>query len=318
VLWFAAAGADTPGQPASCATPSYDGSTFQITCTVPQATVTQTVTVAPSPTPTPTPTVSGASPTPSATTTAPAPGGFPTAATTGVPAGTALTAVNGNLTTSSSGQVITGKSISGDLMVSNPNVTLVNSRVKGRIIYQSTGLKVTDSDVGPDTCPSSGGDYQLITGSDYTLTRAHFHSNNEDLVRLVGGGGTDTITDSLLDGVCFYPGAHLDSVQLYDPGSTARLVINHSTVDVRPVNASGGGNSAVFWADNPAKASTLTISNSLLAGGNYTLALYDAGTIKVTGNTFVRGSYQYGPCATNIPVTFTGNVYDDGTPLTSC
>jgi hypothetical protein len=91
------------------------------------------------------------------------------------------------------------------------------------------------------------------------------------------------------------------------------------------------GNSVVFWADNPGAGSTLTIAGSLLKGGAYTLALYNAGAgsrivIDVHSNTFAKNTWKYGPCATttSVPfdgtsgIKFTGNTLDDGTPLTHC
>lgn len=252
--------------------------------------------------------------------------GFPTESNTG-PSGS-LATVSGSLTTSASGQVVKDKLITGDLVVANSNVTLQNSRVQGRIRTSSgaTNLNIVDSEIGSDTCTGSS-DYQLLASSSVTATRSHFHGGGADLIRLFGG--TVTLKDSLVNGGCEYSGDHYDAVQMYGPGSKANVTIDHSTIDGRS-NASKG-NAAVFWADEPGAGSTLTITNSQLAGGNFTVSLYDANAgsgvfIDVRDNTFVKGTWNYGPCAdTNSiayngkeGVRFTGNKLTDGTALEGC
>jgi hypothetical protein len=237
---------------------------------------------------------------------------LPTAATVGVPAQTQLTTFNGTYR-ATAGETVTAKLITGDFIAA-ANVTLTNSRVLGPIIIHDSGLSLIDDDIGPAACPSSDGDYELIAGP-FSALRVHFHTGvGDDLIRL--SAGTTSITDSLVDQPCFYPGNHLDAIQFYDPGTVANVTIRHSVIDVRPVNSTDHGNAAIFWADQPAASSTLTVTGSLLAGGNYTVALYDAGTINVSGNTFVRASTVYGACATNVPIAFTSNTYQDGGAVT--
>ena len=257
---------------------------------------------------------------------------FPNASCTGVPAGYATSQVNGTVTTTANGQVIDGKVITGDLLVSHANVTVTNTRIMGRIInVASSNLVISNSDIGPDTCPSGPSNYNSIDGSNYTLLRTHIHNNAADLVR-VGATGTVLIEDSILDRTCFYTGDHFDAVQLYAPGSLAKVTIIHSSIDVRPVNVAGAyGNAAVFWAEKPGSGSRLTITQSLLAGGAYTTALYDATAtsnviIDVNNSVYIRNSSQYGPCSSSnsVPfngtsgVTFTGNTYNDGSAIKGC
>lgn len=262
------------------------------------------------------PTTTTTTPPPTTTTTAPPPppGGqacpalpaFPDANCTGVPAGTTLATVNGNLTTTADNQVIDAKLITGDLVVQHNNVTVTNSQIKGRVAYApgKRDLTLRDVDLGMDSCPTSGGsDYELLSGSDYTLTRVHMHHWPADLLRLAGDPNTQIIVeDSLINQACFYAGDHLDAVQMYDPGSVANVTIRHSNIDTRPVNATDKGNSAIFWADNPGAGSNLLVQDSKLAGGQITLALYDATAgsgvvLDAHNNTFVDGSWNGAPCS---------------------
>ena len=57
------------------------------------------------------------------------PAGFPTAATTGVPTGTTLTAYTGPMTITTNGTVIDGKIISGTLLIKAANVTIQNCKI---------------------------------------------------------------------------------------------------------------------------------------------------------------------------------------------
>jgi hypothetical protein len=111
---------------------------------------------APEPTPTPTPTATP-TPTPTATPTPtptpepdPEPAEWPNAANTGVPLGTML-APSGSITTSSDGQVIEGRDISGTVTVNHANVTIRNSRIRSDALQNvrgnSTGLVVEYSDI---------------------------------------------------------------------------------------------------------------------------------------------------------------------------
>jgi hypothetical protein len=260
----------------------------------------------------------------------------------GVPAGTALEVVAGDLATSASGQMIVGKQIEGDIMIRHDNVVISRSRIKGRIYLNGhTGFQLTDVDLGADACPTrSNGGFRLIVGSaGYTLLRSYLHHNADDAL-VVGGGDPVLIQDSVIANTCYYAGDHLDAVQLYDPGLVAKVTILHSTIDVRPVNSTDKGNAAVFWADRPGAGSQLTIHESVLAGGGYTLAVYDSGlnsgvTIDVKNTRFVRNSYIYGACSLGSEVNasnhsptvpfngregirWVGNTYDDGTPLLQC
>jgi hypothetical protein len=253
-----------------------------------------------------------------------------------VPSGTTLTTVNGTLTTSSNGQVIDAKLITGDLVIANDNVTVTRSRIKGRIVnnrdYTSTANTVfQDSDIGRDDCSGGSSPFTTLVGSDYRLTRTHVHNGGADLLGL-HGGGTILVQDSLIDGACFYTGDHLDAAQFYDPGGIGDVTFFHDSLDARCVNSCGDkGNAAIFWADAPGAGSRLTVTNTLLAGGNWSISPYDAGAgskiiITISSDTFVKNSYKYSPCrlANSIPfngiegVKFTGNKLDDGTSVATC
>lgn len=260
----------------------------------------------------------------------------PDASCTGVPAGTNLTTINGGYTTTSDGQVIDGKLINGDLGIANKNVTVKNSRIVGRISNSASkgGLVVMDSDIGLDSCQASAyenGDYNNFNGTNYTMIRSHVHNAGADLMGM-GGTGTILIQDSIVNQACYYSGDHLDAIQFYSPGSDGKVTIQHSFFDSRAVNSGGAnGNAAIFWADNPGSGSHLTVTQTWLAGGNYTASLYDANAgsgviLDLNNNTFVKNSYTYGACSGSNSVTFNGtegikftnNKYDDGTSLSSC
>jgi hypothetical protein len=111
--------------------------------------------------------VAAASSTPTSAPLALAQTGFPNAGNTGVPAGTRLTRVNGDFTTTSNGQTIRARLITGNLVIRNNNVHVTYTRILGRIVDQQsqTGLSLTDSTVGPTACPARSGNYQLLMNS---------------------------------------------------------------------------------------------------------------------------------------------------------
>lgn len=249
---------------------------------------------------------------------------FPDESCTGVPAGVSLSSVSGYASTGS-GQTISGLEISGNLTINHNNVTVTNSRIKGRVVNNASGLIMRDVDIGPDSCPSSSnGGSRLISNAGYTLIRAHLHNNGADLVHL-GGGDDVLIQDSLINNACFYASDHLDAIQFYDPGGVLSATLQHNYIDIRPVNGGGFGNAAIFWADFPGSGSRLNVYNNMLIGGNYTLYGLDAHAssgvvIDVSGNRFLRNQYNYGPCALSNSVPYNGtsgviwnnNAFSDG------
>lgn len=290
--------------------------------TTPPTTTGETTTVPPSTTTT----------NPPVTTTTTVAPGFPTAATTGVPNGATLAQTSGSFTTASTGQVIDGRLITGDLVLNHDNVTVTRSRIKGRVIDNGhRGLLLDQVDLGPDACPSSSnGGTRLLSGSDYTVKRSHLHNNAADLVALYGGG-VIRFEDSLLDKTCYYTSDHLDVFQVYDTGTAPQNVtITRSSIDSRAVNTKALGNSAIQIGDFPPDGSRYTLTGNLLAGGGYTLRLYDMTSssnsrITAMGNVIVKGSYQYAPCVSSNSVDATSpdqtglywsnNKLDDGTPI---
>lgn len=292
-------------------------------------TTTTTTTSAP-PETTTAPTTPGTTDAPTTTTTASP--GFPTAATTGVPSGVILALTSGSFTTASTGQVVDGRLINGDLVLQHDNVTVTRSRIKGRVIDNGhKGLILDQVDLGPDACPStSNGGTRLLSGSDYTVKRSHLHNNGADLVALYGGG-VIRFEDSLLDKTCYYNGDHLDAFQVYDTGTAKQdVTITRSSIDSRAANKTALGNSAIQIGDFPPDGSRYVLTGNLWAGGGYTLRLYDMtassnSRITAMGNVIKKNTYQYAPCVSSNSVDATGqdqtglywsnNRLDDGTPI---
>src|SRR6476619_953475 len=66
---------------------------------------------------------------------------FPNASTTGVRDGVTLTPSSG-ITINTAGAVVSGLNITGNVVITAPNVTLVDCRVIGEILVQSTGATI--------------------------------------------------------------------------------------------------------------------------------------------------------------------------------
>ena len=274
----------------------------------PSSTPTPTPTRTPSSTPTPTLTPT---PTTQAPTTPPPPpssGGKPGPSNTGVPAGTTLTSTGG-MTITKDNMVVDAKDISGAVYVRAKNVTITRSKIHGRgtfgvITVGSGSVTIEDSEI-----------YGFENGIGYdnwTATRVDIHGLTDDGVKL---GDNATLQDSWIHDMTPSADAHADGGQMQ--GGSRNVVVRHNVIDM--ANGREFGNAALFIAPDlgPSSDGPVTITGNWLNGGNYTVFCVDGNNgqyfvknITFTNNRFGRQS-NYGPSRVNVPITQSGNVWDD-------
>ena len=255
------------------------------------ATVTQTVTASPTPTtepsPTPTPT-----PTPAPTT------GYPNASTTGVPAGTTLTAYTGPSRITTAGTVVTGKTL-GCVEVAAGGVVIRNSR-----ITCAAGIAVTINDRGFTGTPALLEDVEItcqntngtaVSEAHFVLRRVNIHSCENG----VDANQDITVEDSYLHDLYNGGEAHMDGIQLawHWDGSAfvccaKDITIRHNTI--YGVDSAGAfGTSAII--SNPGADENVLIQNNLMAGGAATIYCNRPGkgvNVRLLDNRF---STRFGP-----------------------
>lgn len=186
--------------------------------------------------------------------------GLPDATNTGVPAGTSLTVVNGDVYVTTAGTVIDAKDIRGCVIIEAANVTIRRSKISCPNYYTIANLRenyrggsvlIEDSEVDCRNTSGNGLGYYGITAR-----RLNIHSceNGFDV------NDTVTVEDSYIHDLYESSTSHTDGLQL--PGG-AHITINHNTIFVP------GATSAII--SDPTADSDVVISNNLLAGGAYTL-----------------------------------------------
>jgi hypothetical protein len=249
--------------------------------------------VAPAPAPDPTPT----------------PSGKPGSSNTGVPDGTTLSRYTGPSTITTAGTVIDSKDITQGLTIRAKNVVIRNSKIHddqdaiaGVYVDNGGSATITDSEI-----------YNVdlgITYGNWTATRVDIHDTSSDGVKMSSNA---KLQSSWIHNPKPSSGAHWDGVQVQN--GVVNTTIAGSTIDAR----GSGSNSALFLTPDlgPSSDGPLTVTGNWLDGGNFTLYALDGDNgryyidnISVTNNRFGRGA-AFGPTYVNVPVTWSGNVWDD-------
>lgn len=209
---------------------------------------------------------------------------FPNAGCTGVPAGTSLVLVRGNLLVRPTDEttLISGRDVEDCIVVQKPGVTIENSRAACINIEYGTPAYNTDNepatirdveiDCGLTEDPiawSSG-----ISGQNYTATRA-------DIVDCANGfdaGRNVTITDSYIHDVfqSVEHGTHTDGIQAW---SGDGLIIEHNTFYAfaegcrypDPTGDCNGSAAINIGASTDPPISDVLVRRNLIAGGGYTM-----------------------------------------------
>jgi hypothetical protein len=272
---------------------------------------------------------------------APTPGtcNYPTAATTGVPAGTTLKQVPSQVTSgpgwtwnattntavvSTDGTVLSGLSISGTLQVNADNVTVKNVKVTsggnfGISLTHTAGVTISNSTVSGLNTTTGRVGYAIddVYGDSTGMTlKANNISNFRTAVQISTG---------LADGNYIYEpgflaGDHTNG--FYVGGGTQPLTIQNNTI-FDPLSQTDAINLDAPAPGPGAPVANKTIKNNLLAGGSYTIYAGAAGgsptsNIVITGNRFGQNYFpksgQYGPVAyfdrAGTGNTWSGNIWD--------
>lgn len=302
----------------------------------------------PSPTPTrppsssvtrpPSPSVQPPAPSSSApTTTPPAPqtGGiivqgrsFPSAATTGVPAGTTLTPYTGPCSITANNVVIDAKTINCDLRVLGQGIVITRSVINGHIYsdpdYFNGSFTLTDSEVRmPQSAGTGIGDVNFVA------TRVEVTGGS----RSINCAADCTVQDSYLHGQ-YTDLRGIDHESGIRMGSNSKLLHNTITCDASPVPPDAGCSAAITGYGDFAIVQKNTIDNNLIDGGPFGSMGYCAyggstkgkpysngvNNIKYTNNIFMRG--PNGKCGIWGPITsfdsnapgnvWSNNVWNDG------
>lgn len=221
---------------------------------------------------------------------------WPGERSTGVPAGTALQVHEGDLVVSEPGTVVDGLDVRGVVVVLADDVTITNTRVRGRPATHTTALigmshgyrnlTVRRSELVPDEpSPYLYG----VIGWDLTLDEV-------EIARVVDGvhviGSDVTVRSSWIHSLVHYDAdpneqggpTHDDGVQV-QAGSNVRILDNR---------IEGGWNAAVQVTQDRGPTSDLVITGNFLDDGLCTVNIVEksfgplAG-VTVSGNTFGRG-----------------------------
>jgi hypothetical protein len=238
---------------------------------------------------------------------------------TGVPAGTALTVHEGDLTITTAGATYSGLDIHGFVKVEAPNVTIKNSIIRGGTASGDIGLVqdtdnsatnflIEDSELVPTTPQVQ---IDGIKGWNYTALRVNIHGTS-DGAKMYGPNAT--IEDSYIHGLITFAHdpdqgngpSHSDGVQVLSGGNLK--IVGNTIV--------GGTNTAVMVTQDHGATTSLAVNNNWLSGGNTTInmtakPMKSMGGMSVTNNIFTDDSKLH--CAILDTLTTTlntsGNVY---------
>jgi hypothetical protein len=194
--------------------------------------------------------------------------GYPDATNTGVPAGTALTTVSS--VTLGAGQTLEGKIVTNGVRVTGANATIRNSVIKtpsggnGTTAIEmgngANNFTIEHSEVtgnGSKTNAPESNVWNHYEDSGFRVIDSYLHGVPDNIE-----GGVAEVRDSFIAVDAEYPAAHSENIYLC--GGTAN--VQHSTL----YNESGE-TSLIFGDGICGKGNTVTVENSLLAGGGYML-----------------------------------------------
>ena len=245
-------------------------------------------------------------------------GDQPGPSNTGVPAGTALTVMNGDLTITTAGATYSGLDIHGFVSVQAPNVTIKNSIIRGGVAQSDIGLVndtdasatnflIEDSELVPmDPSVQIDG----VKGWNYTALRLDIHGTT-DGAKMYGPNAT--LENSYIHGLVTYAHdpdqggkqSHNDGVQILS-GSNLKIIGN---------TIGGASNTAVMITQDHGTTNNVLIDNNWLSGGNCTInmtpkPLGSLNAITVTNNSFTDNSAKNCPIldTTQTNLTVAGNV----------
>lgn len=271
---------------------------------------------------------------------------FPDETCTGVPAGTALRRVPGDVNSgtgwawndadqalyvTSANVVLDGLDVPGQILVQAPGVTVKRSRAQGIFVSgdarntANARLIVEDTEVA---CLDADGS-TAIGDMNFTASRVNIHGceNGFDV------DSDATIQDSFVHDLHQSELAHTDSLQ---SAVGANLLIEHNRIYADTPGACGtasghtdncGGNSALIFPGEATATNTL-IQDNEFAGGAYTVfcpSTTATSNFRVINNHWSRlfhaNGGAYGPqtnCVDGTPLVneWSGNVWDDtGDPV---
>jgi hypothetical protein len=238
---------------------------------------------------------------------------------TGVPAGTALTVMNGDLTITTAGATYSGLDIHGFVSVQAPNVTIKNSIIRGGVAQSDIGLVndtdasatnflIEDSELVPmDPSVQIDG----VKGWNYTALRLDIHGTT-DGAKMYGPNAT--LESSYIHGLVTYAHdpdqggkqSHNDGVQILS-GSNLKIIGNTIV---------GGTNTAVMITQDHGTTNNVLIGRNWISGGACSInmtpkPLGSLNAITVTNNIFTDNSTKNCPIldTTHTNLTVAGNVF---------
>jgi hypothetical protein len=261
--------------------------------------------------------------------------GYPDATNTGVPAGTTLktvpaqvssgpgwsyNAANNDVVVTGNGTVLSGLSLSTELLINASNVTVKNVQVVtngnfGIALTHTTGVTIQNSTISGSSAGRVSSAVDDVYGDSTGITLT---GNNISNFRTAIQISTGMVSGNYIHDPGYISGDHTNG--FYVNGGTEPLTIQGNTIlnslsqtDAINLDAGTGGGSVT----------NKTIKNNLLAGGSYTIyggnSLGNAtSNIVITGNRFGQLYYstsgQYGPVAYFTSAAtgsqWSGNIWD--------
>ncbi|MGO4105358.1 DUF4082 domain-containing protein [Leifsonia sp. YAF41] len=253
--------------------------------------------------------------------------GFPSADTTGVPTGTALSPYTGPCRITTAGTVIDAKTVNCTLQVEAQGVVITRSVINGTVFTEEDGVgsfAISDSDV------VTGGEMGTGIGdARFTATRVEVTGGN----RSVNCSLDCTIADSYLHGQ-FRDAegkAHESGIRM---GSGSVISGNTIACDAPDVAPDAGCSAALTGYGDFAVVKNNTIDGNLIVGNSGGYCTFGGSTpgkpfstgtrdIRFTNNVWQRGAS--GKCGAYGPITsfdsnapgnvWANNSWEDGTPV---
>jgi hypothetical protein len=249
---------------------------------------------------------------------------FPSASCTGVPAGTQLTTVSGDLRVSTNNTIVDSKNVTGCILVEATGVTIKNSRAA--CVWANNTAAQTPAN-GPVTVQDSeincgnvdgGGHFGTGVGpQNLSMLRVNIHGCEN-------GASVDRnfiLRDSYVHDLFHGPTTHTDGIETGSPSTN--LTFDHNTIYAfntgcaYPNSGTCNGTSALNILTDGTTVADVVISNNLMAGGAHTLycPIPSTARMSITGNHFSTiyspnvGEYDASQDCTG--ETWSGNVHHE-------